>query len=225
MGWVGTNSWAFENNAVLEIKHKVEAQGVKLKDWDIKINYGIKTGFNEAFIVNGAKKDELIAKDPKNAEILKPLLRGRDINKYIPSFQDLWLITTFPSLKINIDDYPIIKEHLSSFGVERLEQSGKTFEDGTKSRKKTGNKWFETQDQIAYWKDFEKPKLVYPNMTMILPFAIDLNGFLHNDKAFHLISEDVFWLTAFLNSKLFRYCFTDNFPPDFPNLLLLKTIS
>ncbi|MDP3928271.1 MAG: Eco57I restriction-modification methylase domain-containing protein, partial [Bacteroidota bacterium] len=201
------NVWAFENTQVLEIKRKIEAKGVPLKDWDITINYGIKTGLNEAFVIDGKKRDELIEKDPKSAEILKPLLRGRDIQKWQADFQDLWLIATFPSKSHDIDDYPIIKKYLESFG-KAIEQSG---EKG--ARKKTTNKWFETQDNIAYWADFGKPKIIYPNMTKFLPFVIDLeNNYYHNDKSFHLVAERIYWLGAFLNSKLFKYCFQDNFP-------------
>jgi len=74
------------------IKKRIEAMGTPLKDWDVSINYGIKTGFNEAFIIDGAKKDELIAADPKNAEIIKPVLRGRDIKRYRAEFADKWII-------------------------------------------------------------------------------------------------------------------------------------
>ena len=110
-------------------------------------------------------------------------------------------------IKYNIEDYPAVKNHLLSFG-QRLQQSGIKGE-----RKKTSNKWFETQDNIAYWEDFSKPKIIYPNMTKFLPFVIDFdNNFCHNDKSFHIVIDRIFWLGAFLNSKLFKYCFQDNFP-------------
>ena len=128
------------------IKAKIEAIGTPLKEWDISINYGIKTGFNDAFIINGEKRAELIAQDPKSAEIIRPILRGRDIKRYGYEFADLYIITTFPSLKIDIELYPAVKQHLLSFGYDRLKQTG---EKG--ARKKTNNKWFETQDSIGYW--------------------------------------------------------------------------
>jgi hypothetical protein len=74
------------------IKQRVEQVGTPLKEWDISINYGIKTGFNEAFIIDGKKKDELIAEDAKSAEVIKPILRGRDIKRYRTDFADLWLL-------------------------------------------------------------------------------------------------------------------------------------
>jgi hypothetical protein len=97
------------------IKAKIEAVGTPLKDWDISINYGIKTGFNDAFIISGEKRKKLIEQDPKSEEFIRPLLRGRDIKRYGYEFADLYLITTFPSLRIDIDMYPAVKQHLLSF--------------------------------------------------------------------------------------------------------------
>jgi len=76
------------------IKEKIEKIGIPLKNWDIQINYGIKAGFDEAFIIDGKIKDELIAKSSKNAEIIRPILRGKDIKRYGYEFADLWLICT-----------------------------------------------------------------------------------------------------------------------------------
>lgn len=164
-----------------KIKKRIEAVGTPLKEWDISINYGIKTGFNEAFIIDGEKKDELIAKDPRNEEIIKPILRGRDIKRYQAEFADLWLITTFPALKIDIDNYPVVKEYLEGF-LPKIKQTGETFintgGEKEKSRKKTGNQWFETQDQISYYEEFEKEKIIYPNMTSLLPFYYETSGVL-----------------------------------------------
>ncbi|MGQ3602889.1 Eco57I restriction-modification methylase domain-containing protein, partial [Ornithobacterium rhinotracheale] len=159
------DSWVILSPIEQQIKSKIEKIGIPLKDWDIQINYGIKTGYNDAFIISGSKKDEILAnckteeERKKSAEIIRPLLRGRDIKRYSYEFADLYLICTFPSLKIDIEEYPAVKEHLLSFGKERLEQSGKTHEINgkrIKSRKKTNNKWFETQDSISYWEDFYK---------------------------------------------------------------------
>lgn len=84
------------------------------------------------------------------------MLRGRDIKRYSYEWAGLWVIGTFPSLKIDIEQYPALKQYLSQF-LPRIEQSG---EKGC--RKKTSNKWFETQDSIAYYEEFEKEKIVYP---------------------------------------------------------------
>jgi len=202
-----SESWVILSEIEQRIKTKIEAVGTPLRDWDIQINYGIKTGFNEAFIINGEKRKELIAQDPKSAEIIRPILRGRDIKRYSYEFADLYIITTFPSLKIDIESYPAVKQYLMSFGYDRLKQTG---EKG--ARKKTNNKWFETQDSIGYWEDFSKQKIVYSNMCSEPSFYLDENGFLTNQKCFILTGEYLKFLIAFFNSTLFKYTFWDNFP-------------
>ena len=81
-----------------------------------------------------------------------------------------------------------------------------------KARKKTNNKWFETQDSISYWEDFSKPKIIYPNMTKYMPFVYDEANFLTNQKCFIITGQNMAYLNAFLNSSLFKYCFRDSFP-------------
>ena len=81
-----------------------------------------------------------------------------------------------------------------------------------KARKKTSNKWFETQDSISYWEDFYKPKIMYPNMTKFMPFYYDEKQFFQNDKSFMITGSHTAFLTAFLNSSIFKFCFIDNFP-------------
>ncbi len=213
--FLGSESWVILNQIEQNIKAKIEAVGTPLKDWEINIYRGILTGYNNAFIIDGEKKNELIAEDPKSAEIIRPILRGRDIKRYSYKFADIYLIATFPSLKINIDQYPAVKQHLLSFGKERLEQTGKKYivnGQEIKARKKTNNKWFETQDSINYWDDFNRQKIIYPNMTKFLPFVYDDNGFLTNQKCFIVTGKYVEFLTAFFNSSLFKFCFRDNFP-------------
>ncbi|WP_082504629.1 MULTISPECIES: TaqI-like C-terminal specificity domain-containing protein [unclassified Chryseobacterium] len=202
-----SHSWVILGEVEQRIKAKIEAVGTPLKEWDINIYRGILTGYNEAFIIDRKKKDELIAKDPKSVEIIRPLLRGRDIKRYSFDFADLYILTTFPSLNVDIDSFPAVKEHLLSFGYDRLKQTG---DQG--ARKKTNNKWFETQDSISYWEDFSIQKIMYPNMTKFLPFYLDDKGFMQNDKSFMITGTHLSYLTAFLNSSLFKYCFIDNFP-------------
>jgi len=181
------------------IKAKIEVIGTPLKEWDISINYGIKTGFNDAFIINGEKRAELIAQDPKSAEIIRPILRGRDIKRYGYEFADLYIITTFPSLKIDIELYPAVKQHLLSFGYDRLKQTG---EKG--ARKKTNNKWFETQDSIGYWEDFSKQKIVYSDISERLNFQIIEKEMYFNNTIYFITSEteNLDYLLRFLNSNL-----------------------
>lgn len=204
-------SFVIASAEMAAIKKRIEQVGTPLKDWDIVINYGIKTGFNEAFIIDGKKKDELIAADPKSAEIIKPILRGRDIKRYRAEFADLWLIATFPALNLNIDDYPAVKSYLQTFG-RKLYQTGEVIgkdEKGSviKSRKKTGNKWFETQDQIDYYPEFKKEKIVYAEIVFDSAFYHDSSGIYPEATAFILTGEKTKCLTALLNSQFLTFTF------------------
>ena len=142
------------------------------------------------------------------------------------------MICTFPSLKIDIEQYPAVKGFLEGFKA-KLKQTGEILskseinniigyaknhnievkeKDLLTSRKKTKNKWFETQDSINYWEDFSKQKIVYPNMTKYMPFLLDNEGFCTNQKCFIVTGESLPYLTAFFNSNIFKICYRDNFP-------------
>jgi hypothetical protein len=110
--------WAILSPIEQSIKAKIEAVGTPLRDWDIQINYGVKTGLNEAFIIDGAKRDELVKKDPKSAEIIRPILRGKDIKRNKFSFADKYLICLFPAKNYDIDDFPALA------GVKRIDCIG-----------------------------------------------------------------------------------------------------
>ena len=201
----------------LSIRRKIEAVGKPLKDWDVQINYGIKTGCNEAFIITTEKRDELLAQcqteeeRQRTAELIRPILRGRDIKRYSYDWAGLWVIATFPSRHYDIEDYPTVRNYLLSFGKERLEQTGKTHTiDGVtfKSRKKTANKWFEVQDSIAYWKDFDRPILVWLELSDSPKFALS-NGLVPLNTVFFLSGKSVENLLALLNSKLVTWYFRE----------------
>ncbi|MGI6567977.1 MAG: TaqI-like C-terminal specificity domain-containing protein [Erysipelotrichaceae bacterium] len=200
--------WIILSNKIeISIVEKIKSIGTKLEDWDIVINYGIKTGYNEAFIIDESTKDDLILSDPKSAEIIRPILRGKDIKRYEYSYQGLYLICTFPSKHYDIEMYPAIKNHLLKFGKRRLSQSGEKNIDGIKgknARKKTSNKWYETQDQISYWDDFNKRKIIYPCIMTTEPrFMFDQNGYYYTIAPGNIISGNhLMYLLAFLNSKI-----------------------
>ena len=151
---------------------KMQTKGTPLGEWDVKINRGVLTGYNKAFIIDDATRRALVEEDPSSADIIKPVLRGRDIQRYKAEWAGRWLITTLPSLGLSIDDYPAIKEYLLSFGKERLEQTGATLSNGIKARKKTWHHWFELQDSIAYYGEFSKKKLFW--MDMVAPEQVRL---------------------------------------------------
>ncbi len=199
-----SDSWVILSTIEKQIKEKIERIGVPLKDWDISINYGIKTGFNDAFIISGEKRKELIKQDPKSEEIIRPILRGRDIKRYSYDFADLFIITTFPSLKIDIEQYPAVKDHLLSFGYDRLKQTG-----DSGSRKKTNNQWFETQDTISYWDDLNSQKIIWGEISDKTKFSIDIEGkFLNEATTFLMTGKPLLYLLGILNSKLSEYLFS-----------------
>lgn len=115
-----------------DIKKRIEKVRTPLSEWNISIYRGVLTGFNKAFIIGGEKKDKLIAKDPKSAEIINPVLRGRDIKRYKAEFADLWLINSHNGYRevppINIDDYPAVKKHLYNYwtNIEKRYDKGIT---------------------------------------------------------------------------------------------------
>ncbi len=212
-------NWAVLSKARRRIKILVEEQGVPLNEWNLYINRGVLTGYNEAFYLTTKERDAMIAEDPDCKELIAPLLRGRFVDRYATSWDKAWMIATFPALKLTINDIPKpIINHLSDY-LPKLKQAGETFinKEGKtdKTRKKTENQWFETQDSISYYKQFKKTKIIYPEITKWLGFYYDTeDNFVPNNKAFIITSQgdSLAYLTAFFNSHLFRCCFKDNFP-------------
>ena len=211
-----SDSWVILSPIEQSIKRKIETVGTPLKDWDIQINYGIKTGFNDAFIISTEKRNEILAncKDEderqRTAELIRPILRGRDIKRYGYDWANLWLIATFPSCHYDIEQYPAVKDYLLSYGIERLEQTGKThIVDGekVKSRKKTNNKWFETQDSISYWEDFYKPKVLWKIIGCNINFCFDERQFVCNNAVDIMVGErnNLIQFVGLMNSKLFEW--------------------
>lgn len=158
-----SDSWVILSPIEQRIKRKIEEAGTPLKDWNVNIYRGILTGCNDAFIISTEKRKEILdncktsEERRRTEELIRPILRGRDIKRYSYKWANLWLIATFPSRHYDIDLYPAVKNFLSSFNIKRLEQTGKVYTiDGGKiqARKKTNNKWFETQDSISYWEGF-----------------------------------------------------------------------
>ena len=215
----GANAWSILNDIELSIKNKIEAAGTPLKDWNVDIFRGVLTGYNDAFIISSETREKILencadeSEKQRTSAIIRPILRGRDIKRYSYEYADQYIIATFPSRQYNIDDYPTLKQFLLSFGIERLEQTGKEYIiDGekVKARKKTNNKWFETQDSISYWDEFSKPKIVWAELSRTgNSFAYSDDGAMvlntcyilsFNDKEFH--EKELNTLLGFLNSNV-----------------------
>lgn len=205
---LSSESWVVSDKLHYEIKKHIEQVGTPLKDWDIAINYGIKTGLNEAFIIDGRKKDELIAADSKSAEIIKPILRGRDIKRYRVDFADLWLINSHNGYRkispIDVDDYPAVKAHLDQYW-EKL-----------KKRQDKGVTPYNLRN-CAYLEEFAKEKIIYPDI-MRLPrgsgsFAdfpymyLDTEGYYAEATNFAITGKNVRSILAILSSELGIYAF------------------
>ena len=219
-----SESWVILSPIEQSIKRKIEAVGIPLKDWNISINYGIKTGFNEAFIINKEKREEILSncqteeERKKTDELIRPILRGRDIKRYGYEYADLYLIATFPSRHYDIEQYPAVKNHLLSFGMERLEQTGKEYVINgkkVKARKKTNNKWFETQDSINYWEEFNKPKVMYAEIMRITKsnvedfprFSLVEPGIFSNNSVHFFSGKNLNILVCLLNSEYATWWF------------------
>ena len=210
-------SWVILSPIEQSIKQKIESVGTPLKDWDIKIYRGVLTGYNDAFIISTEKRDEILANCQtederlRTAELIRPILRGRDIKRYGYDWANLWLIATFPSRHYDIEMYPAVKAHLLSFGKERLEQTGKKYRingEEVKARKKTSNKWFETQDSISYWEDFFKPKIVYQELTQGSAFALDLeNNYFISNTGYLITGSNLNYLIKLLNSRIIEFTY------------------
>ena len=214
------DSWVILSPIEQSIKRKIEAVGIPLKDWDINIYRGVLTGCNEAFIINSTKRKEILAncqsaeEKERTEELIRPILRGRDIKRYGYEWAKLWLIATFPSRHYDIEQYPAVKEYLLSFSIERLEQTGIIHEiNGKKfkSRKKTNNKWFETQDSISYWDLFFQPHICWKAVGRNLTFSIVPSGtFLTAPASFISAGSRNDYILAYLCSKVGRYYIYQN---------------
>ena len=209
----GGDSWVILSPIEQSIKRKIEAVGTPLKDWDIQINYGIKTGFNDAFIVTTEKRDEILAncsnedERKRTDELIRPILRGRDIKRYGYEWANLWLINTHNGVKgriprIRIEDYPAVKAHLDMYW------------DKIKDRADQGDTPYNLRN-CAYLEEFFKPKIVYmeiqtDNKSEGYPFpcfSYDENDCITLNTAYTMSSQsvDVKYILGILNSKLGRF--------------------
>lgn len=197
-----------------------------MKDWDIQINYGIKTGLNEAFIISGEKKDELIAADAKSAEIIRPILRGRDIKRYGYTFSDQWVIlANFGSHNWLPQKYPVIFEYLRGFesnlrnrGQCRYTSSGKQ---NLENEYPGQHHWLELDNnpREEYLDVFYKQKIIYAE-TMRVHRAADRDRFprfsyseeqIFLDKTcFMITGQDLLYILPVMNSKLMYFIIRNN---------------
>lgn len=199
------SGWTLTDVKVQKLLEKLRDKGVPLGEYvEGKIFYGIKTGLNEAFVIDRKTRDRLIAEDPNSAEIIKPFLAGRDIKRYLQPESEKYLI--FTRRGIDIQRYPAVLKHLEGFRA-RLEPRPKTYHGKWKGRKAGSYTWHEIQDNIAYYKEFEKEKVVLAEIALQNQFTLDTQGLYYDTTAF-IIPEASRELLGILNSRLILFYFS-----------------
>lgn len=202
-----SDSWVILSPIEQSIKRKIEAVGTPLKDWDIQINYGIKTGYNDAFIIDTAKRDEILAncqsedERERTAELIRPILRGRDIKRYGYVDNGLYLINTHNGVRgriprINIENYPAVKAHLDQYW------------DKIAIRADKGDTPYNLRN-CAYLEDFSKQQIVWIELSDDPKFAL-AEKIMSVNTVFFMTGEHILHLLGLLNSRLitwyFRHC-------------------
>ena len=185
--------WSILSPLELSVLDKMLAVGTPLRDWDVRINYGIKTGYNEAFIIDDETKDGLVAADPRSAEIIKPILRGRDIQRYRARWAGKWLIVTHNGYGdvpgIDLSGYPAVKLYLDQF-YPQLEK-----------RQDKGSTPYNLRSCV-YYEEFAKEKLFWIDLTDRGRFSVDTGIMFCANSAYILTGSSIRYLCALLNSNL-----------------------
>ena len=211
-----SNSWVILSPVEQSIRAKIEKYGTPLRDWDIKINRGVLTGCNEAFIITTAKREEILAncktKDERKRtdEIIRPILRGRDIKRYKYDWKGLWLINTHNGVKgkfprIDIKDYPAIKQWLDKGGEA---YNGKIYH-GYKDIEKRADQGDTPYNlrNCAYLEDFKQPKLLYREISTSMDAVYVNSDMFINNKAYLITGKKTKYLSIFFNSQFFTKIF------------------
>lgn len=198
-----SESWVVLSPIEQSIKKKIEAVGTPLKDWDINIYRGVLTGCNEAFIIDTAKRDEILAncqsdeEREKTAELIRPILRGRDIKRYGYVDNGLFLINTHNGIRgklprIDINDYPAVKVHLDKYW------------DRISTRADKGDTPYNLRN-CAYLEDFNKPKIVWNRIAAIKQFA-KVDEYIYIQDSMHfIIGDNLNYICSVLNSKIVQW--------------------
>jgi len=196
-----TSEWFIGNQLVGNLKNKIEKGSRLLKDFDVRINFGLKTGLNEAFIIDESKKNELIYVDKNNEEIIKPIIRGRDLKKYAYGFENVYIINSHNGVKsiglkrVDVEhEYPTIFNHLKSF-LPQVEK-----------RSDMGDHWTNLRN-CAYLEDFNKEKIIWGEISDKPKFAFDDKSYFAEATTFLMTGEKLKFLLAILNSKVSEWYF------------------
>ncbi|WP_235283084.1 Eco57I restriction-modification methylase domain-containing protein [Methanosarcina mazei] len=200
------NGWSLVDQDNRLLLDKLMKSGVPLGEYvEKKIYRGVLTGLNEAFVIDETTKDRLIDEDPKSAEIIKPFLAGRDIKRYKQLISDKYVI--FTRRGIDITEYPAIHSHLHKF-KQGLTPKPKDWKGEWNGRKPGSYKWYEIQDSIDYYREFEEEKILYAEIATTGQFTLDNNG-LYSDTTSYIMGSNSLYLLGILNSRLWTFMFSN----------------
>jgi len=200
---LGQDSWSLSDSKSQNLLDKIKAKGIPLSQYvQGKIFRGILTGLNEAFVIDKATRNRLIKEDKNSAEIIKPFLLGRDIKRYQEPVSTRYLI--FTRRGIDIKKYPAIEKHLLQFKDQLMPKPPNWKGDNWKGRKPGNYKWYEIQDTIDYHQEFEKPKIIFPDISTRGNFAYDGTK-CYTVNTSYIIPVDDLFLLGVLNSSLITF--------------------
>lgn len=195
--------WRLMDAAGIRRLERMRVGTVPLREYvGNRIYYGIKTGLNEAFVIDGATREALITADPASAEIIKPWVTGQDVNPWSLHRRDRFVI--FSRRGTDIDRYPAIRRHLETFR-QRLQPKARGADRGAVGRKPGTYRWFEIQDVVAYHRSFEQPKIVFPDITARPRFAMDRQRLFVDCTAFIIEADDSFLLAVLGSQAVWTY--------------------
>ena len=205
--FASSDSWVILSPIEQSIKQKIDTIGTPLKNWNINIYRGVLTGYNDAFIISTEKRNEILAncqtedERTRTAELIRPILRGRDIKRYSYDWANLWLINTHNGIKgkiprIQIENYPAIKAHLDQYWEKISTRADK------------GDTPYNLRN-CAYMEDFSKPKIVWGEISDKSKFAFDFSGeYIPEATTFYLNGEYIEYLLTALNSSVSEWLFS-----------------
>ncbi|GJQ23289.1 restriction endonuclease subunit R [Candidatus Brocadia sapporoensis] len=192
--------WSLADERSAALLNKLKKSGIPLKEYvKGKIYRGVLTGLNEAFVIDEETRNRLVSEDPKSKEIIKPFLIGRDVKRYQPPTSKQFLI--FTRRGIEIQKYPPIEKYLSRYKEQLMPKPKDWKGSNWKGRKPGSYKWYEIQDAVDYYAEFEKPKIIIPTIVQSASYTIDNLGFYSNDKT-SVIATDDLYLLGILNSRV-----------------------
>jgi len=197
---LSSEAWALRSDEEAAVFARIMEAGIPLGDYVQRSFFrGVTSGLNKAFVIDTQTKRELIAKDGRSAELIKPLLGGQDVRRYFFRETESWLI--FARRGVDIGSYPAIRAHLAQWKEDLTPKRARS---AGKGRKPGHYQWYEIQDDVAYWRFFEGPKLIFPDITKGPRFCLDTGGHYLANTAYCL-GTDEHYLLGVLNSRLFWF--------------------